>query len=109
LYDSKQKQLEEPKFSPCKVPKKAQKIHFFALEKFLKILIKIYLFKSSFLSFLIFSVCCFVAAKTDPRGVHAHFGWISRFPGTLGGFNFIFFLGCPFPSGSWVSWLVFFA
>jgi hypothetical protein len=72
---------------------------FFALEKFLKILIKIYLFKSSFLSFLILSVCCFVAAKTDPRGVHAHFGWISRFPGTLGGFNFIFFEVVLSPQG----------
>jgi hypothetical protein len=79
--------------SAQKIPKKA----LFALEKFLKILIKNYLFKSSFLSFLIFSVCCFVAAKTDPRGVHAHFGWISRFPGTLGGFNFIFFLRLSFP------------
>ena len=36
LYDSKQKQLEEPSL----VHAKAQKIHFFALEKFLKILIK---------------------------------------------------------------------
>jgi hypothetical protein len=91
LYDSKQKQLEEPSLVHAKCPKKPQKNPFFALEKFLKILKKIICSKVLFLSFLIFSVCCFVAAKTDPRGVHAHFGWISRFPGTLGGFNFIFF------------------
>jgi hypothetical protein len=74
----------------------AQKISknpLFALEKFLKILIKFICSKVFFffLLFIILSIGCFVAAKTDPRGVHAHFGWISRFLRTLGGFNFIFF------------------
>jgi hypothetical protein len=63
---------------------KSPKNPLFCLRKFSENLVKIYLFKSSFLSFLILSVCCFVAAKTDPRGVHVHF-WVdfkvSRDPG----------------------------
>jgi hypothetical protein len=64
----------------------------FALEKFLKILIKFFVcLKVLLLSFIILSVCCFVAARTDPRRVHAHFGWIARLSVTLGGVNFNFF------------------
>jgi hypothetical protein len=105
FYDSKQKQLEEPKFSPCKVPKNP----LFALEKFLKILIKNYLFKSFF--FCHFSSYLF-AVLLQQKQIQEEFmlilGGFQGFQGPWGGLTSVF-LSCPFPSGSWVSWLVFFA
>jgi hypothetical protein len=89
---------------------KSPKNPLFALEKFLKILIKIYLFKSSF--FCHFSSYLF-AVLLQQKQIQEEFmlilGGFQGFQGPWGVLTSFFFLGCPFPSGSWVSWLVFFA
>jgi hypothetical protein len=81
----------------------------FALEKFLKILKKFICSKVLFCHFSSYLFAVLLRQKQIQEEFMLILGGFQGFQGPWGVFNFIFFEGCPFPSGSWVSWLVFFA